>query len=181
MVLHQELFYFRNQNLKRIIMQRKEILVHGWDFAYDVEGWYPPLKAALKDVDFEHALWKAEGKSSHTIAELVSHLLYYKKRFLFRLERKSWPSTINTNDDTFRTTEYSSSETWGAALKELDVLQKDIRTNLEKLKDNDLDSPLPDAPIGGQVLSLFMHDAYHTGQIVQLRKLYGSWPETREV
>jgi hypothetical protein len=29
-------------------MQRKEILIHGWDFAYDVEDWYPPLKASLK-------------------------------------------------------------------------------------------------------------------------------------
>ena len=46
-------------------MQRKEILIHGWDFAYDVEGWYPPLKASLKDVDFKQAQWD----------QMVSHLI----------------------------------------------------------------------------------------------------------
>ena len=157
------------------------MLIHGWDFAYDIEGWYPPLKDSLKDVDFKQALWKSEGSASHTIAELVSHLLYYKKRFLYRLERKAWSSAISTNDDTFLTTTYKSPAAWNAALVELDAIQKNIRAEIQKLNDSDLDLPLPDSPIGGQVLSLFMHDAYHTGQIVQLRKLYGSWPEKRDV
>lgn len=161
-------------------MQRKEILIHGWDFAFDVEGWYPPLKAALKDVDFEQGRWKPDGKSSHTIGELVDHLLYYKKRFLFRLEQKEWPFTVASNDETFHTTQYSTPEDWNNAIVELGSVHQSIREKLMRLKDGDLDSPMPKDPIGGQVLSLMMHDAYHTGQIVLLRKLYGSWPGTRE-
>lgn len=32
---------------------------------------------------------------------------------------------------------------------------------------------------GEEVMSLILHDAYHTGQIVLVRKLQGSWPGTR--
>jgi len=164
-----------------MIMQRKEILIQGWDFAYDVEDWYPPLKASLKDVDLRQAQWRPEGKSSHTIAELVSHLLYYKKRFLFRLERKEWTAKIGSNDETFQTTQYATSDAWNRALSELQSVQQGIRAKLVDLEDQDLDSPLPKDPISRQLLSLFMHDAYHTGQIILIRKLYGSWPGIRNV
>jgi len=161
------------------MIQRKDIFIHGWDLAFDVEGWYPPLKAALNDVDFKQASWKAEGKSSHTIAELVNHLLYYTKRFLFRLERKSWPYTISTNDESFNN--ISTADLWNSSLQELSDLHQNIKKKIEELADGELDLSLPEASIGEQVLNLIMHDAYHTGQIVLIRKLYGSWPETRDV
>ena len=122
-----------------------------------------------------------DGKSSHTIGELVNHLLYYKKRFIFRLEQKEWTSKIGSNDDTFQTTQYSTPEAWNHALAELGSVHQNIRAKLVGLEDRDLDSPLPKDPIGGQVLSLLMHDAYHTGQIILIRKLYGSWPGVRDV
>ncbi|HZI24504.1 MAG TPA: DinB family protein [Chryseolinea sp.] len=162
-------------------MQRKEILINGWDFAYDVEGWYPPLKASLKDVDLTQAQWKPEGASSHSIAALVNHLLYYKKRFLYRLEHRDWTITIESNDETFRTTTYANAEAWNNAVTELQSINESIREKLVRLEDANLDSPLPKDPIDEQVLHLVMHDAYHTGQIVQIRKLYGSWPSVREV
>lgn len=162
-------------------MQRKEILIHGWDFAFDVEDWYPPLKAALKDVDFKQAKWHPEGRSSNTIGELVSHLLYYKKRFLFRLEHKEWTSTIESNVETFQTTQYATLGEWNNAVAELRSVHQSIREKLVGLGDQELDSPLPKDAIDRQVLSLMMHDAYHTGQIISIRKLYGSWPEVRDV
>ncbi|MBJ7929171.1 MULTISPECIES: hypothetical protein [Bacillus cereus group] len=30
-----------------------------------------------------------------------------------------------------------------------------------------------------QYMNILLHDAYHTGQIIQLRKLQGSWPTHR--
>ena len=161
-------------------MQQKEILIHGWDFAYDIEDWYPPLKASLKDVDLKQAQWRPDGKASHTIGELVNHLLYYKKRFLFRLEHREWTAKIGSNDDTFQTAQYTTSDAWNQALSELQSVQQGIRAKLVSLEEGDLDSPLPKDPVGRQVLSLFMHDAYHTGQIILIRKLYGSWPGVRD-
>jgi hypothetical protein len=34
-------------------------------------------------------------------------------------------------------------------------------------------------PIGLTLTSIILHDAYHIGQIIQIRKLQGSWPANR--
>ena len=160
-------------------MQRKDILLQGWDFTYDIEGWYPPLKDALQDVDHEMASCKAEGRASNTIGELVNHLLYYKKRFLYRLENRTWPVKINTNDDTFFIEDYSTPSNWKNLTQELASVHNGIREKLAHLKDEDLDAARPNDPVDRQILDLILHDAYHTGQIILIRKLYGSWPEYR--
>lgn len=55
-------------------------------------------------------------------------------------------------------------------------VQRGIQDWLKSFQDDDLDRPMPQVPIGGQLLTLSMHDIYHTGQIVLLRKLQGTWP-----
>ena len=162
-------------------MQRKDILIKGWDFAIDIEGWYPPLKAALEGVNPQHAHWKPEGEASHSIGELVIHLLYYKKRFLYRLEQKDWTIDINSNDETFQNATYATPGAWPGLVNELQSVNISIREKLSGLEDQDLDKVLPKDPIGGQILDLIMHDAYHTGQIILIRKLQGSWPSKRDV
>lgn len=56
-------------------MQKKDILIQAWDYCYDIEGWYPPLKNALEDVDGSQAIWRPEGETSNTIREIVNHYL----------------------------------------------------------------------------------------------------------
>ena len=162
-------------------MEKRDVLISGWNFAYETEDWYPPLKAALSDVDFAHASWKPAGNASHTIVELVSHLLYYRRRFLFRLKKQPWDISIETNDDTFATTTITSQQHWDDSLRELHKVQQDIKSILGTLDEEGWKSLSPEAPIDRQVLSLMMHYAYHTGQIILIRKLYGSWPGEREV
>ena len=161
-------------------MQKRDMLISGWDAAFDKEGWYPPLRAALKNVDYRQSTWKAPGKASHSIGELTDHLLYYKKRFLFRLENKTWTSKIDSNDETFHAKAGGSSENWEQSVRELELVHQKIRKKIIDLSDNDLDSKLPEIAVDAQLLTLIMHDAYHTGQIVFIRKLYGSWPAVRE-
>lgn len=161
-------------------MQIKDTLIKGWDEAYDVEGWYPPLKAALDNVNDREATLRLEGKASHTIAELVIHLLYYKKRFLYRLDRKAWTATIETNDESFSTIAEATPAQWQDAVNELKMVHQRIRKKLAEIDNNDLDIPLPEATIGEQFFTLIVHDAYHTGQIVMIRKLQGTWPAFRD-
>ncbi len=161
-------------------MQIKDTLIRGWDEAYDVEGWYPPLKAALDNVSDKEATWRPEGKASHTIAELVIHLLFYKKRFLYRLETKTWTATIETNDESFSAIAEATPSQWHDAVNELNTVHQNIRKKLVEIDANDLDKPLPEATIGEQFFTLIVHDAYHTGQIVMIRKLQGTWPAYRD-
>ena len=162
-------------------MDKKDILVHGWEYAFDVEDWYPPIKAALQDVDFTEAVWKPTGKATHTIAELVTHLLYYKERFLVRLKGQEWKIPITNNDESFHTTDVGTAEAWKAAVDKLFSVQKEIKSILVTMDEAGLQKEIEKIPVERQILSLMMHDAYHTGQIILIRKLYGSWPEKRDV
>jgi hypothetical protein len=162
-------------------MDKNEILTKGWDFAFDTEDWYPPIKAALKDVDFVQAFWRPEGKASHIIAELVVHLLYYKKRFLFRLNEREWDTHIDSNDETFETNAITTAEQWYGTVNDLYSVQNEIKTILNTLDEQGWQRQIPETAADRQVLSLIMHDAYHTGQIILIRKLYGSWPDVRDV
>ena len=154
---------------------RKEILLKCWTTAYGQEGWYPPLKEALDGLTTDEAQAR-EAPGLHSVRELVNHILYYKERFLHHLKRKEFSPTYESNDETFeKVAPQYAEESWEAQLARLGDVHKSIAEVIMNLNDGDLDKPAPDAPIGAQVLDLAMHDAYHTGQIVLLRKLRGKW------
>ena len=154
---------------------RKAIILKCWATAYDHEGWYPPLKDALAGLSAEEALHKTSPRA-HSVRELVNHIIYYKDRFLHRQEGKEFTPEYNTNDETFtEVLKDHEGESWDAQLKRLDAVHKGIGERIANLTESDLDKPAPVEPIGAQVLNLAFHDAYHTGQIVLLRKLDGRW------
>jgi len=68
---------------------------------------------------------------------------------------------------------------WENTRSRLEQVHHRIREYIAALKEEDFDRPLPKLPVGLTVTSLVFHDAYHTGQIIQLRKLQGSWPSRR--
>lgn len=150
-------------------MNRKDILLNGWTTAYDTEGWYPPLKDALSGLTDEQADWKPD-EGAHSIRELVAHLLFYKDRFLHRLEQRDWNASAETNDDTF-----AVSRSWNEQRMDMARVHGRIHEIITTLPDSSLDQALPEEATGAQVFSLIQHDAYHTGQIVFIRKLQGSW------
>ncbi|TVX95318.1 DinB family protein [Cohnella terricola] len=160
-------------------MSRKHLLLHGWDSAYEKEAWYPPLTDSLSGITKEQALWKPQGEPANSIWENVSHLIFYKERFLKRLtgEETEYPTGI-TNDDTF-SIGGATDEEWERTLSRLKEVHLGIRAKLEEMEEERLDEKIPQTPIGIWMTDLVAHDAYHTGQIILLRKLQGSWPSRR--
>ena len=69
---------------------------------------------------------------------------------------------------------------WEKLVAELASVHRQIREKVVALTDDKLDLQLSGEPIDHQIMILATHDAYHTGQIILLRKLYGSWPGVRE-
>ncbi|MGN7472215.1 DinB family protein [Brevibacillus sp. SAFN-007a] len=161
-------------------MNRMELLVHEWECTYDKEDWYPPLKDALSGVTAAQASWRPEGEAANTIWENVSHLLYFKERLLHRLSGTDFSGTAETNDDTFRPSGTPDDEAaWQATVQRMETVHRQIHERLVALSDEAFDQPLPNIPTGQSVMSIILHDAFHTGQIVQIRKLQGSWPARR--
>ncbi len=159
-------------------MDKKAFLLHGWEIGYDKEDWYPPLADALRGVTAEQANWKPEGAPINTIWENVHHLTFYKERLLKRLtgEETENPQGL-TNNDTFTVTSVEPSA-WEESVKKLDDVHQSIRNIIAEYSDNDLEREIP-SPVGTWLYSLILHDAYHTGQIIQICKLQGSWPAKR--
>lgn len=162
-------------------MNKMELIQRGWDFAYNKEDWYPPLNDALGGVTAEQAAWKPEGEAANTIWETVNHLIFYKERFLKRLTGEETPESSPqglTNDDTFSVSE-NGEEAWQETVSRLAAVHAEVSAFLAKLDKKDFERAVPNQSLGTWAFSLIMHDAYHTGQIVQLRKLQGSWPARR--
>ncbi|WP_409177420.1 DinB family protein [Brevibacillus fortis] len=161
-------------------MNRKDLLLHGWECTYDKEDWYPPLKEALSGVSAAEASWRPVGEAANTIWENVSHLLYYKERLLHRLLGTEFPGSAETNDDTFIPSGGPDDEdAWQATIMQMESVHRNIREKLSLLTDEELNQTATYTPIYQTVMSLVLHDAFHTGQIVQIRKLHGSWPARR--
>ena len=161
-------------------MKRIELLLEGWDFCYDKEDWAPPLRDALKGLTAEQANWRPEGAAANTIWENVNHLVFYKERLLKRWtgEEAAYPSGL-TNDDTFRVEEHDEAA-WQQTLDRLESVQAGIRGKLAALSSEaELEEAIPGKDVEEWLHSLIRHDAYHTGAIILLRKLQGSWPARR--
>lgn len=150
--------------------------MHSLEFAFQQEGWNPPLMKALEGLEEGQADWRPEIGASNTIREIATHLLFYKEKLLQSLRGLESPEPTS-NDATFAE---GGEPIWEQAVARLIQVHQDIQGCLKELQDEELDRPMPHFPIGGQVLTLAMHDSYHTGQIVLLRKLQGSWPSNRE-
>lgn len=161
-------------------MNTKDLLLQEWKYVYDQEDWYPPLQLALEGVDAAQASWRPPGEAANTIWENVSHLLFYKERLLHRLAGTPFPHEDATNEETFAPTGGAGDEeAWQATLKRMEEVHLHIQEALSALTDEELLRPLPTRTVLDSAMSLVLHDAYHTGQIVQLRKLQGSWPAQR--
>lgn len=153
-------------------MSRQDILLHSMAFAFQMEAWNPPLMKTLEGLTEEQVNWLPKTGSTHTIREIVIHLLFYKEQLLQRLQGND-AQEPTSNESTFTAKQDHS---WEQILEKLNKVQAELQTCLHALEDEELDRPSPHVPIGGQILTLAMHDVYHTGQIVLLRKLQGTWP-----
>ena len=159
-------------------MSQIQVLLQRWDECFGQEDWYPPLVPALEGVTAEEAAWKPEGEAVNSIWENVNHLLYYKEYHLQRMRGENPDFKASSNDETFSNVE-DGDEAWQKTVDRLKQVHGEIRSFLSGLSDSELNAPFPTRPLASLIHSLMMHDAYHTGQIIMLRKLKGSWPASR--
>lgn len=163
-------------------MNRIDLLRAQLDSTYDQEDWYPPLQPALTGLTAEQASWRPAGEAANTIWENVNHLLFYRERLVIRLQGGEPTQGYADNDATFAPGDPSPDPeaAWQAAVRKTEEVHRELKAALSSLSDGDLERSGPNGrPIGDTVMAMLMHDAYHTGQIVQIRKMQGSWSARR--
>ncbi|SDN92372.1 DinB family protein [Bacillus sp. OK048] len=156
-------------------MNRIELLLRMLDTTFDKESWYAPLKPAIDGLTAEQAMWRPIGEATKTIWENVNHLIYYKERLTAKLEDREWTQNLDGDETFYLTEQLNDDKEWIAIVERGDKVQRSLRealskTTTEVLEQNSLEEKL---------LDILLHDAYHTGQIIQIRKMQGSWPSHR--
>jgi len=150
----------------------RSLLLSELHSTHDKAEWFTPIKAAVAGLTAEQAKWvpqNAQGKSdpnaNHSVGMLVYHLAFWNENALARL-RGQKPPAPGSNDETFN--DFDAAH-WQEIVQRLDRVMKDLEAEVEKMPEEKL---VGSAPV---ISHISTHNAYHTGQILYVRKLQGSW------
>ncbi|WP_221567785.1 DinB family protein [Alkalihalobacillus sp. TS-13] len=156
-------------------MTRMNLIVNVLDSTFEKESWYAPFKHAIEGITAEQANWKPAGEATKSIWENVNHLMYYKERLAANLEGREWTQNLD-GDETFNYTKRSNDdEEWNKVVERAENAHHSLRELLSNTSDEELNRK----SLEEKLLDIFLHDAYHTGQIIQIRKMQESWPSHR--
>lgn len=149
----------------------RSVLLKQFQSTWNKEEWFVPVSIAVEGLTAQQAMWKPND-SSHSVGELAYHLLFWNKQSLDKFNGKK-PDAFNGDNNT--TFSKFTEETWAATVKDLN----DVMAQWEKaIKEAD------DAKLSQwyeTIANINTHNAYHTGQILYIRKLAGNWDAAKGV
>lgn len=139
--------------------------------------WFASLDQALHGVIAAEAAWTSSG-ISNSIWQIVNHLIFWNEDVIHRINGTENPHKAEGNDETFGNPGDPEDEIgWAQTVQRLyDVMIK-LKTVIADLDDEKLSTPYAanSTSIERLLSNIMMHDTYHLGQIVLLRKLQSSW------
>jgi uncharacterized damage-inducible protein DinB len=143
----------------------RSILLEQLRSTHKQKEWFVPVMGAVEGLTAQQASWKDSG-GNHSVGQLVNHLLFWNSQVLARLKGEKPAPFGGNNDDTFNSFDAKS---WKETVQKLD----DVLTSLEKLVEGADDAKVQEW--ASEVAHIGTHNAYHTGQIITVRRLQGSW------
>lgn len=154
-------------------MNFKSILIDQLNACYNDKSWFVPLQEILIDLNPEQAA--RDYISNQSIWAIVNHLIFWNEKWLERFEIEHFELEDSIyNDDTFYVDPNAINETeWNRALQRLDTVFRRWNRALEECEEFKLNLEIPtyfNAPWWGVVSNLCIHNAYHIGQIMLLKK-----------
>lgn len=159
-------------------MDLKELLLEQMHSCHDQSGWFVSLNNALLGLTAEQAAWK-DGSTNNSIWQLVNHLIFWNENYLNRFRGTLDSDYTGDNDSTFEGEKTSGTdEEWKKTVEKLNLVFMEWENEVKNISQEKLDRPAKKnetEPWASYIAAVNTHTAYHTGQIVSLRKLQGSW------
>jgi len=156
---------------------RVDSLVWQWDHIWEKEEWIVPVSTVLEGIPAAAAAWIPQG-GGNSIWGTLLHMNFHNERRLLRLNGvELGPPTIS-NEETFQGSVNPEDEAeWQALVNRAKHVASELRDALGRLTEEQLDAPYVRSglTLGQELLNWIMHDAYHAGQIVLIRKQLGVW------
>jgi len=150
----------------------RSLLLSELHSSHDKAEWFTPVNTAVAGLSAEQAKWiphNAQGKvdpnANHSVGMLTHHLVFWNENVLAQIKGEK-PANPSSNDATFN---HFDAAHWNELVQRLDRVMKNLEDAVEKMPEDKL-------PKAASVIShICTHNAYHTGQILYVRKLQGSW------
>ena len=143
----------------------KSLLVQQLKNSHTDQNWFVPTKIAIEGLTSEQTNWK-DSTGNHSIGELVSHLTFWNEMNLKAFKGEDMSDFKVNNETTFK--KYTDVE-WKNLMLKLDSIQ----TEWERVTENATDEQLTEWST--EIVNMAAHNAYHTGQIIYIRKQHGWW------
>jgi uncharacterized damage-inducible protein DinB len=141
----------------------KSILLEQLRTTHNQEDWFVPANIAVKGVTAEQAKWK-DGKGNHSIFELANHLIFWDGRYLEKFKGNQPAKFNGDNEQTFQ-----SQQSWDATVRKLDQVLTEWEQAVQAADDKKLSEWY------STIAHISTHNAYHTGEIIYVRREQGSW------
>lgn len=149
----------------------KSILLEQLKTTHNIKDWFVPPTLAVAGLTAEQANWK-DSSENHSIAQLTTHLIFWNKQSLDKFNGVKPDAFGGDNKETFSPV---NDKSWAATTQRLDS----VLTALEEVVKNVDDKKLQE--IASTVAHIGTHNAYHTGQILYIRKMKGWWDDNNGV
>jgi uncharacterized damage-inducible protein DinB len=157
------------QNQKPVTL--RSILLEQLRTTHKIQDWFVPPSLAVAGVTAEQATW-TDKSGNHSIGQLTNHILFWDSRELTKFKGEP-PSKYNgNNDETFNSFDAKS---WASTIEQLDKVLNDIEKFVETCDDATLQK------YASEIAHIGTHNAYHTGQILYIRKQQGIWDPAKGV
>lgn len=155
-------------------MNRKDALLEQFLCCQKKSHWFVSFDKAVAGLTPQQALWK-KSDSENSIWEIISHLVFWNERFLNRFKNVAVPKMDGSNDTTFT---YLQALEWEQIIERFNRVISDWYETIKNSDDKKLDQHISEESEETWIESLSsitLHNAYHIGQIVTIRKMQGSW------
>jgi len=149
----------------------KSVLLDQLRGTHNQEDWFVPVKVAIEGLTPEQASWKDET-DNHSIAQLVNHLIFWNQQYLAKFKGEKPPAFSGDNKETFAGLDKA---TWEASVKQIDEVLSAWEQAIEQTDEAKL------AKWCSTIAKISTHNAYHTGQIIYIRKMKGNWDPAKGV
>ena len=149
----------------------KTILLEQLKTTHNVKDWFVPPTLAVAGLTAEQANWK-DRSENHSIAQLTTHLIFWNKQSLDKFNNIKPDAFSGNNKETFSPVNESS---WSATVQQLDSVLTAWEVAVQSADEKKL------AAWYSVIAHIGTHNAYHTGQIIYIRKMKGWWNDDNGV
>ena len=149
----------------------RSILLEQLKTTHNVKDWFVPPTTAVAGLTADQANWK-DNSDNHSIAQLTTHLIFWNKQSLDKFNNVKPDAFNGDNKETFSPVDENS---WNATVQRLDSVLTAWEVAVQTADEKKL------ASWYSTIAHIGTHNAYHTGQIIYIRKMKGWWDENNGV